>query len=174
MRSWLFAHNGTIQRFDAIKPRLLETMPDFIRRNVRGETDSEHFFHVALSFLHDAGQLERPDSDSRAVLSALRSTVRLVDRLAKEVGAAPATLNCVLTNGRAMYAVRRGAPLIYCERTGIHDPLDGDVGPGDRGAGVRYVMIASDGGETPHGWTEVPEGSVCAVDRELTVAVHPL
>jgi hypothetical protein len=80
----------------------------------------------------------------------------------------------VLTNGRNMYAVRRGAPLIYCERTGIHDPVNGDVGPGDRSAGVRYVMIASDGAGTPHGWTEVPESSVCAVDRELSVAVHPL
>ncbi len=174
MRSWLFAHNGTIQRFDAIKPRLLETMPDFIRRNVRGDTDSEHFFHVVLSFLHDAGQLERPDSDSRAVLSALRSTIRLVDRLAKEVGASPATLNCVLTNGRNMYAVRRGAPLIYCERAGIQDPAGEDSGPTDRAASVRYVMVASDGVGVPHGWTELPEGSVCAIDRELAVTVHPL
>jgi glutamine amidotransferase len=173
MRSWLFAHSGTIDRFEAIQPRLLETMPDFIRRNVRGRTDSEHFFHVALSFLHDSSQLRRPEANDKAVLSALRSTVRLVDRLSQEVGAEKATLNCVLTNGRSMYAIRRGHPLKYVERSGIHDPADGEIRAERKGA-VRYVMLVSDGPEAPHPYVEVPDDSVLLVDRDLSCTVYAL
>jgi glutamine amidotransferase len=173
MRSWLCAHSGTIHRFEAIKPRLLDTMPDFIRRNVRGETDSEHFFHAALSFLHDAGQLDRPDVDDKSVLNAIRSTVRLVDRLGKEVSAPDATLNVVLTNGRHMYAVRRGLPMVYVERSGLHDPRDTDE-RADKMGGVRYVLVASDVVGVPVGYVQVPESSVAIIDRNLAVSIHSL
>lgn len=172
MRSWLFAHNGTIQRFGSLKERLLETMPDFIRRNIRGDTDSEHFFHVVLSFLHDAGQLDRTDVADRAVLSALRSAVQLVDRLGEEVGAGEATLNLVLSNGRRMYALRRGGPMMLTERAGIHDPAreSDDTGPMQ----TRYVLVVSDGPEVPAGYRALEEGSVCVIDRNLQVSTHPL
>ena len=173
MRSWLFAHSGTIDRFDAIRPRLLEGMPDFIRRNIRGRTDSEHFFHTALSFLHDSGQLGRPEANDESVLSALRSTVRLVDRLSKEVGGELATLNPVLTNGRSIYAIRRGHPMKYVERTGIHDPADGEVVE-PRRVSVRYVLMVSDGPEVPHPYVDVPDESIVLVDRDLSVTVHAL
>ncbi len=172
MRSWLFAHNGTIDRFAALKERLLETMPDFIRRNVRGETDSEHFFHVVLSFLHDAGQLDQPDVADKAVLNALRSAVRLVDRLAKEVGAGAPTLNLVLSNGRRMYALRRGSPMMLTERQGLHDPADeaDESGPTQ----TRYVLVVSDGARTPAGYRPIEEDTVCVIDRGLHVSMHAL
>jgi len=176
MRSWLFVHHGTIGRFDAIRERLRENLPDFIQRNIRGVTDSEHFFHVVLSFLHDAGQLDHPDADPKIVLSALRSTVRLVDQLGREVGAPEATLNVLLTNGRRMYAVRRGAPLFYVERQGIHDPMEErePTGRQNKPSVLRYVMVVSNGDELPSTYEEIAEGSVCVVDRDLDVQVHSL
>src|SRR5262245_41710136 len=50
-RQWLFAHAGTIADFDAIKDRLLEPQPEFLRRNRRGDTDSELLFYLFLSLL---------------------------------------------------------------------------------------------------------------------------
>jgi len=178
MRSWLFAHNGTVQRFDAIRERLLETTPDFIRRNIRGDTDSEHFFHVVLAFLHDAGQLDKPDGDPKAVVSALRSAIRLVDRLCVEVGAPPATLNLVVANGRRMYALRRGLPLMYVERQGIHDPLaetEPSSGRATAPADLRYVLAVSDAARgVPPEYREVEDGSVVVIDRDLRVSLHRL
>jgi predicted glutamine amidotransferase len=172
MRSWIFAHHGTIDRFSAVRERLLESMPDFIRRNIRGETDSEHFFHAVLSFLHDAGQLDAPDVAGKAVLNALRSAVRLVDRLGQEVGASPATLNLLLSNGRRMFALRRGSPMMLTERQGIHDPAQetDDTGPTQ----TRYVLVVSDGPAVPAGYSPIEEGSVCIIDRTLQVTTHPL
>ena len=176
MRQWLFAHNGTIDRFAALQPALLEQLPDFLQRNVRGETDSELFFHAVLSFLHDASQIDNPDVDDRHVLHALRSSVALVDRLAAEVGGKPGTLNLVLTNGRKLYALRRGKPFAFVERHGLHDtraPAVSARAEADAAA-LRYVMVLSDGAEPVPGWRNLEEGQVLVVDRDLKTSIHAL
>ncbi len=170
MRSWLFAHNGTIERFAAQRERLLESMPDFLRRNIRGDTDSEHLFHAILSFLHDAGQLDNPDVDERPVVHAIRSAVKLVDRLSAEVGAPPGTLNLILTNGRRMYALRRGAPMVWVERQGLHDPLEERHGNVE----LRYLLVVSNGAAVPPGYRPVDDASLLVIDRNLDVSVHPV
>ena len=178
MRSWLFAHNGTIDRFDAMRQRLVESMPDFLQRNIRGETDSEHFFHALAAFLHDAGYLDSPDDDDKVVLHAIRSAVTLIDSLSAEVNAKPASLNFVLTNGRRMYALRRGKPLAFVERHGLHDPLSSGNGAPKAASpvtAVRYVMTLSDGPTgAPQGWNAVEDGSVLVLQRDLSHQVHAL
>ena len=54
-RTWVFAHSGTVARLEAVRGEVSEFVPDFLRRNIRGETDSEQLFHLYLAFLHDAG-----------------------------------------------------------------------------------------------------------------------
>ena len=39
-RQWLFAHTGTVAGIGAMRERLVDSIPQFLRRNVRGETDS--------------------------------------------------------------------------------------------------------------------------------------
>ncbi len=176
MRRWLFAHTGTIDRFEAIEGRLRSSLPDFLQRNIRGTTDSEVFFHLVLSFLHDAGQLDGYDVDARVMLSATRSAVVMVDRMLAEVGGEPATLNLVLTNGRAMLVLRRGAPMAYVERRGLHEPPDDlpEVKPGAPNL-LRYVMVA--GGvdpKLPSPWRPMEDGQILIVDRNLSVHSHGL
>lgn len=176
MRGWLFAHSGTVDRFDAIRPRLIETMPDFLRRNIRGETDSEHIFHTIAAFLHDSGHLDSPDDDDKAVMSGIRSAVALLDRFSEEVGAKPGTLNFLLTNGRRMYALRRGLPMQFVERSGIHDPRESQPAiPITPASAFRYVMIASDGNDTQAtGFHKMEDNDVLIVDRSLRVTKQQL
>jgi predicted glutamine amidotransferase len=166
MRQWLFAHSGTIQGFEAVREAMLEPMPDFLRRNIRGTTDSEHVFLSLLSFLHDAGQLDNPDIEAKVVLGALRSTIALVDRLVSEIGAPQATLGMLLTNGRQMYAVRRGGPMGWVERD-----LQGE---GRSPSTFRYVMVASDGVEAPPDWRAMNDGQALIVGRDLKVSTVEL
>jgi len=182
MRQWLFAHAGKVEGFSEIQPRLLESMPDFLRRNIRGDTDSEQVFHLFLSFLHDAGQLDNLDVSDQAVLAALRSTVTLVDRLVNEVGAPRSNLNLILTNGRQLYALRRGPTLVYVERDQLAVPELAESGDRlDRRASrptdpVRYVLIASTQStpNTPQGYTELEDGQLLSVDRDLRVTTYSL
>jgi len=174
MRRWLFAHLGTIGRFEAIEQPLRAALPDFLSRNVRGTTDSELFFTTILSFLHDAGQLDRTDLDHDAVLTALRSAVALVDRLVAEVRGGTSGLDLVLTNGRSMYALRRGAPMALVERRGLHDPPE-DLAPSGPGPStLRYVMVVGEPATLTPGWQAIDDGTVVVVDRNLEVRTFPL
>ncbi len=203
-RSWLFAHTGTIERFGHVRARLLEAIPDFLRRNIRGKTDSEHLFHLVISFLHDAGQVDNPDVPTHQVVAAVRSAVALVDRLTAEVRGERSTVNLVLANGRQMIGVCRGGPMMFVERRGLHDPPEETL-PARAGAPsvLRYVMIVSDSARVPSSdapeadspeadssgtdssgigssrkeaedYRRVDDGSVVAIDRQLQVTIAPL
>jgi predicted glutamine amidotransferase len=178
MRQWLFAHAGMVEGFAAIQPRLLESMPDFLRRNVRGDTDSEHVFHVFLSFLHDAGQLDSMDVADQAVLAALRSAIALIDRLVSEVGAPKSNLDLVLTNGRQLYALRRGTPMIYVERDrlSLPDAEEGTTRSTPRPMeSVRYVLVANVADAVaPPEFHSFDDGQLIAVDRDLRVTSYAL
>lgn len=175
MRQWLCAHAGKLEGFDAFQGQLVEALPDFLRRNIRGVTDSEHLFHVVLSFLHDSGQLDAVDANESAVVGALRSTVTLVDTYAREVGAPPGQLALALTNGRQLYAICRGAPMVLCERDRLPERPSEDPGGPRAAASLRYVVVATPPpGEAPTGYEELETGTIVAVDRDLNLSRHPL
>ncbi len=174
MRSWTFAHRGTIERFDSMRKRFAETIPDFLRRNIRGQTDSEFLFHAILSFLHDAGQLDNPDVSHGQLLPAVSAAITLVDRFCAEVGTKTGQLGFLLTNGRSMVAFRDGAPMAYVERQGLHDPPEDYAPPPTGSTQLRYVLVVSGGGEHPPGYTELPERGFAVIDRNLNVTVHAL
>lgn len=167
MRQWFFAHLGTVHGFEALRAPLLEGLPDFLRRNVRGTTDSELIFHTFLSFLHDRGVLDAPDVDTKILSSALRSSIALIDRLASEIGAPEAELDLVVSNGRTTAVAARGTPMHYVSRS-LETEARGPSGPG-----FRYVLaLASD--EAPPDYQPIPRGSVLLIERDLTTRVQPL
>jgi glutamine amidotransferase len=174
MRQWLFAHVGEVAGFAAIRERMIESLPDFLRRNIRGQTDSEVLFHVVLSFLHDAGQLDSVDVAAAAVVGALRGAVTLADRYAREVGATPRSLSLALTNGRQLYVLRRGSPLCLAQRDRLAHRGDAMEPKQDPRQAIRYVIVASHNGTAPTGYREVAEGEVVCIDRDLHVTLQTL
>lgn len=176
MRQWLFAHVGEMAGHATLRERMLASLPDFLRRNIRGQTDSELLFHVVLSFLHDSGNLDSVDVTDAAVVSALRGAVTLADRYAREVGATPGSLTMALTNGRQLYALRRGSPLCMVRRDRL-SLRESDTPSANKTSAqsVRYVVVASYRGEqAPPGYRALEEGEVVCVDRDLHVTQHAL
>src|SRR6185369_231646 len=149
-RHWLFANTGTVESFSTLRGRLAESLPQFLHRDVRGETDSELLFHLFLSFLHDAGELDRPAVEPATAAAALRSAVSLVDRLCAEEGAPPTALNILLTNPEYLLAVHAGGRMGYRVFQGQRDleRLFGDGGLGRMRipdyAASRLTLVASD------------------------------
>src|SRR4051794_27862855 len=80
-RQWLFAHVGTITAFDELRSKLQAELPDFLRRNIRGSSDSELFFHLILGKLHAASQLEAALPSSGVMIEAVRAAVKTIDGL---------------------------------------------------------------------------------------------
>ena len=85
-RQWLFAHTGTIDGYPTLKSRVSESLPEFLRRNVRGDTDSELLFHLFLSFFTTRATWAAVPSIP-APRAALRATSSLIQRLHAEEGA---------------------------------------------------------------------------------------
>jgi predicted glutamine amidotransferase len=172
-RSWLFANTGTVEAFATLRGRLAESLPQFLQRDVRGETDSELVFHLFLSFLHDTGQLDRPLVDAPTAAGALRSTIALVDRLCAEEGAAATALNVMVASPEYVLALSNGPAMGYHVFQGQRDleRLFGDGGLGRMRipdyASSRLTLIASDfeDDRIPEGWTAVRERAIVTFTR---------
>jgi glutamine amidotransferase len=171
-RQWLFANTGTVEAFSKLRGRLTEQLPTFLHRDVRGETDSELLFHLFLSFLHDAGELDRPAVAPRSASAALRGAVSLVDGLCAEEGAPPTALNILVTNPEYVLAMHGAADMGYRVFQGQRDleRLFGDGGLGRMRipdyATSRLTVVASDFDDgLPAEWTPVPERAIVTLTR---------
>jgi glutamine amidotransferase len=172
-RQWMFADTGTVDGFGDIRTKLFESLPAFLRRSLRGDTDSELLFHLFLSFLHDAGRLDNPAVPIDDVFPALKSTLGLLDRLSKDAGLDASKLNILLATPEYLVGARRGRNMAYRVLAGRDDfePLYADEGPGRLRipdlAPCRLAVVASDfaDGEIPQGWTELPDRAMVAFTR---------
>lgn len=181
-RRWLFAHDGTVEAFRDLKPRLLEALPDHLRRNVEGDTDSEHAFMLFLKHMRETGRSEDLDIEASALGRALALTVRDLETWSREAGAAkPSGLNFVVTNGRSLAATRRNRPLHYallegilpCPRESI-DATTPESDPRVRPHRVVKAVCFATRLLQPNGFIEVPEASVVSVSRSLQVSIGNL
>jgi glutamine amidotransferase len=180
-RQWLFAQTGTLAHFDAIRDRLLESVPEFLRGNVRGETDSEIVFHIFLSFLHDAGRLDNGSMSPPAVLEALRSCLAVIEGMAAEVDDVKEGTNLLVSNGDLVIAVHKNAKMSYRVFSGRNDAeaILGDDAQLRRRAPdlsqMHITLIASDfDDELPSRWKSVPNNAVVTMTRSDAPRVEAL
>lgn len=185
-RHWVFAHSGVLDRFETIQAGMLESIPDFLRRNIRGQTESEYLFHLFLAFLHDEGKLDDPNMTVTDAQSALRATAGMIDRLLRQADGRANSLNMVISNGRIMMALRRGRSMWMRRTNGIQDcPLcrETNQGTGQPRADARRVthdqlkavLIASEPKKLgPEGWEEIPDNSIASVARDLSTSITSL
>jgi glutamine amidotransferase len=184
-RQWLFAQTGTASgepgdpahgkptpQFDAIRDRLLASVPEFLRGGIRGDTDSEIVFHVFLSFLHDAGRLNDAVVEPAVIRDALRSSLAVVDGMTAEVGAEPGAMNVLITNGEFVVAAHRNQRMAYRVFSGRSDAdlLIGDDLALRRKtpelAQMHFVLLASDFDEDlPARWKQVGARSIVTLTR---------
>ena len=172
-QQWMFADTGTVAGFGKVRNKMMESLPEFLQRGLRGDTDSELLFNLFLSFLHDAGKLVHPVVTPRDVFAALRSSVGLVNRITREAGLPPAQVNVLLATPEYLVAAHYGAPMGYRVLKGRDDfePLLGEEGPGKLRMPdlepCRLCVVASDfeGGTVPEEWTPVDEGAMIAFTR---------
>ena len=183
-RRWLFAHDGTIEGFEQVKPKLLAGLPDFLRRHIGGDTDSEHaFMWFAEAAQGRRGRLDDLDLDAagrRARARAHGPADRGLEprrRRAEAVRASASSRRTGARWSRRAAAVRcttpcsRGSCPARSTSSAPETPeSDPRVRPHRR---VKAVCFASRL-LSPNGFIEVPEGSVVSVSRTLQVSVAPI
>lgn len=170
-RLWLWAQTGTIAGFKQLRERLLDSQPAFLRRNVRGDTDSELFFYLFLSFLHDAGHLEDSRIAPGYATAALRASIALVDRLSREEGHPENTGDIMVSNGEHLFAVHRGGTMAMREFRGRNDVEELLGSENQRQLRIpsiestHFSAIAAGIDAVPPGWTPLGDRTIVTLTR---------
>ncbi len=152
---WLFAHNGTVSQFEAVRAQLEAEIDADLRGLLRGQTDSERLFYLVLTRLRARRALDQAfavDELGREVLAV----AALVHGLADAGAAGPSSLTLLLRDGRGLGASRDGGSL--------HASLVAPA-PLARGAAGDELMVASEILSAERAWTEVPERGVIGLER---------
>jgi hypothetical protein len=178
-RRWLFAQQFHASRganqgtLEALAPKLLEHIPEYLRRNIKGRTPAELVFHLFLSMLHDEGNIDDPNLPTAATRRALAATLRLVAAELEKIDPTNtgALGNVALTNGRSMVVARREEPL-RLRRLWVNN----DRGEAERGAdSFRGVLLLSGGdGDPREGFEDVPANHAVLISRDLQVTLADL
>lgn len=180
-RQWLFAQTGTLPAFDAIRERLVASVPEFLRSSIRGETDAEILFYVFLSFLHDAGRLNDALIDPAQVRDALRSSVAVVDGMAAEVGGEPASINIMAADGEHVFSLHGGAQMgsrVFSGKSDAEMLIGDDLALRRRTPEIgqmHFTLLASDfddewsiAASSPTGqsrWKVIPDRAIVTLER---------
>lgn len=180
-RQWLLAATGSLDQFATLRPRLLASIPDFLRNSIAGETEGELLLYLFLSCLRDSGHLDDSRVDPRSARAALTSCVATVDAFAAEVGAAPLAMNILLSDGESLLALHRGEAMFIRTVAGKSEiePLIANVSrrqvTAHELAHARFAIVASDFDTEPSAaWRAVPRGSVVSLTRDGEVSTIPL
>jgi glutamine amidotransferase len=179
-RRWLFAHQGVVEGFDDphLHASLLAPVPDFLKRQIRGETDSEVAFARFLQKLWDLGRADDPRLEAEVAGRLLAETARELSQASARAGAArTSTVNLLATNGFIVVATRLGGRPLYCTRLEGTDscevcgitPSTPESQPGVVAHRRRRTVVVASHVKRPAGWVELAEGTTLAVEADLQI-----
>jgi glutamine amidotransferase len=183
-RSWMFAHHGTVPDYPRVKAELLSSVPDFLLRNIRGQTDSEVLFHLFLAYLHETNKLDEGRVSTAMVRDALRNTLRRVEELSGAEAWKSAECAAAVTNGRILVATRHGGPVNVHRVQAITDcPVCRENAPQfgrDKRIDhehLRSLLVVADAPAQSvigSAWIEVPDRSFVAINHDLHLDITPI
>lgn len=168
-RRWMYAQTGLLELrgLEDVVPRLLEHIPEYLRRNLKGRTPAELAFHLFLAMLNEEGHLDDPNLPVATTRRALASTLRLINAELEKAGKATGLGNVALTNGRSMVVARIDEPLRLRRLF-----VTGDRGERDDFRGV--VLVSGGDGDPRDGFEDVPAGHGVLISRDLKVTFADL
>ncbi|NPA91435.1 MAG: class II glutamine amidotransferase [Chloroflexi bacterium] len=148
---WLFQHNGSVGDFQRMRRDLQCAVAPELFPHIRGTTDSETLFYLALTYGLETNPLD-----------ALRQLIKKVEevRQAHDV-TTPAHLTLATTDGHTVYALRysshnQSKTLFYSRNLQAIRELDGDyeaMPPGSQ------ILVSEPLDELSDNWAPVPEAS---------------
>ncbi|HSN28532.1 MAG TPA: hypothetical protein VLT45_19740 [Kofleriaceae bacterium] len=164
-RRWMFAMTGS-PNLDGATGRLLEHIPDFLRRNLKGKTPGELVFHVFLAMMHDESAIDDPNVNTQVTRRALAATIKLVRSEAKDdlkLG------NLALSNGRSMVVARVDEEPLRLRKLWVNDDR------GQRDETFRGVLLVSGGeGDARDGFEDMPARHAVLISRDLSFSLAGL
>lgn len=163
---YLFAHNGDLAGFRALRRSLLESVGDAAFDNVYGSTDSEHLFALVIDELERARE---PEGAERMALALNRALWRALDLAERFAPGDPSWLNLALTDGDHAVACRyssdreHGPETLYLYHGRNPEPALGRTV--DDRLTAPALIVSSERLSGDPGWQEVPPGHMVVAAR---------
>lgn len=154
---WVFAHNGTVRRFDERRAEFERRIDPALRQHLTGETDSERCFFMFLTELRRAKQ---GDTLERA-MHALAKVAAYTRESDPPDLPRPSVANFIATDGDRLVSIRFGKML--------HFAAPGARGPLRDGTRVDSLLVASEPTDHRHAWRKLQHGQGVAIDRNLVL-----
>jgi glutamine amidotransferase len=164
---WLWMHNGAITSFRAVKRDLALAVDPELFPDIEGSTDSELFFHLALTFGLEA---DPPTAVARAV--------GLIEEIGQRHGVPfPIQMTVATTDGETLWAFRyssegRSRSLFHNVDVSTLRAQYPDNVVLHRLADDARLVVSEPLGELQGAWREVPE-STCVVVRHGSEELLP-
>ncbi|MEM7052984.1 MAG: class II glutamine amidotransferase [Pseudomonadota bacterium] len=163
-----FMHNGDVRGFSRIRRALLASLSDEAFAVIRGTTDTEHLFALAVDYLAQ----QSGESSCEMLANALEHTLKRVHELVAEHAAGTHLyLNLVLADGRHAAACRYSTDPNYIDSLyynvgGKFQCVDGRcmMSP-DRGDS-RSVLISSEPLDADPSWQAVERNGFLMIDAD--------
>lgn len=175
-RDWLFAQRGTIAGFDQIQGPLLERLPEFLRCNLRGETDGEAMFYTFLSCLDEAIGLDRDRISAAQIREGLRGALARLDQLLPRGAEVGAPFDWFVSDGEHLVSLHRTGTMMY-RRFEAPEELEALLPEGPPGASLhpfRCSVLASGLTELPEKWSRLEPDHLVSLNRSDPPAIEPL
>ena len=171
-----FMHNGDIKAFGRIRRPLMERLSDEGFASVRGTTDSEHMFALAMERLRG----HEDDADCALLAETLEWTVRQVlELIAEHAPGSHAYLNLVLANGASVAACRFSTDpdyidSLYLNQGASYACTDGVCSMDAPGTGSRALLISSEPLNDGSHWKKVPRNHLVLAAGPDSVSLRSL
>jgi len=167
-RRWMFAQDSAPLLSSEDWNALIEHIPEFLRRSLRGRTIAELTLHVLLAALHDQNVMDEPTISLLILRRSLAATLDRMNQRLIALGRSTPTGNVAVSNGRSLLIARvPGGDPLFVRR--LHVLTD----RGLRDDSFRGVLALSSGHAPGEGAEEVPSGSIVMISRDLRVDIAP-
>ena len=174
-RRWLFAHVGHLPGLDKGRNDIINQLPPFLARSIRGDTDSELAFHLLLADLFKEGALNDLDLDTEQLSNFLTHTISNINHYHVKASKSP-EFAMIITNGQIMAAACKNVSMHYSHREGIQTCAHHDDNKQQEQLHRRFkgIMIGAEMTNPGHQWREVADNSLLTVSKSLELNVQSL
>ncbi|MGC5173103.1 class II glutamine amidotransferase [Microbacterium sp. DT81.1] len=159
--NWMFMHNGFLSGFAEVKRDLTFAIDPSLYPHVRGTTDSEVLFHLALTL----GLREDP-------VKAMRETVRKVESVGRDHGVPfPMQGTIAVSDGDTVWTFRystqgRSRSLFHSADIPTLRQLYPDAERLELFGDTAHVVVSEPLNDLPGAFIEVPESTLAILDAE--------
>ena len=179
MNNYLFMHNGGLGEFTKLKRLLRRGLLDETYNWIKGDTDSEHF----AALFWDTIKRKDLSISTTGLMQGMDETLKRLNQLKKELKITePDYINCVITHGRNLFAMRyvsdptlEPSSLHYASGDRYVVQEDGFMVEQPTEKMPSTVLIVSERLDNHRAdWREIKPNHYLTVNASLEIEEHPI